>query len=280
MKKRVLLTFLGAIFLINEVSGPLCAQDNTTESRGTVGILELLQDAIFGDFRHDRAVFREDAVPECVADVGYYAQPDVSVGHITIGGSFIGHPGGPPSPIVMNPISPMNNYNLFPGSPPFIFPMGTTVEVSVQSTGYGTNPAIPLTRLYSADEERVKVLTPVVVGGTLTVQSTQPLIVTWIPPSSENQTENAKMIVALYAIAGTSQLGEVRCGFNLAAGRGVVPESLLRAVKNRVNPNPAPSFMRMFIGDRQEIRAGDATYILELGSYLSTNIFDVFATVQ
>src|SRR5262249_14971381 len=150
------------------------------------------------------------------------------------------------------------------GAPPFVFPVGQRVEVTVETTGSSVNPAMPLTRLHSADDSFIQVFTPVIPNsGVIEVDSTQPLEVTWQRPAGHpEEPEHNKLIVALWDIAGPSLVGEVRCGFDLAKGRGVIPMSLLHEVKVQVDPvNPIPgAAFRVLVGDRRGVRAGGVSY--------------------
>ncbi len=89
------------------------------------------------------------------------------------------------------------------------------------------------------------------------------------------------MVVALWFATGPTEQGEIRCGFDLNAGRGEIPSSLLRAVKTRVDPvNPIFALLRVIAGDWREVRHRNVSYVIELGSFASTTFAEVPATLQ
>src|SRR3990172_3919881 len=137
--------------------------------------------------------------------------PFVSAGMLTIGGSYVGQPEGPPEPIVLEP-GGTNQYEGFFG-PPFLYPLGRSVRVNVEDTGSEAAPPLPPIDLWSAPTESIEVVHPSFPAGSGVVSSKWPLVVQWRPLAPNPSVgRDPKVIVALLFIAGQSLTGEVRCG--------------------------------------------------------------------
>ena len=58
--------------------------------------------------------------------------------------------------------------------------------------------------------------------------------------------------------------GELRCGFDLAAGKAKVPAQLMKALKNRLGTGPAYGFIHVRTGDFKIVEVAGATYTVEV----------------
>jgi hypothetical protein len=220
-------------------------------------------------------VFRSGETDDCVARMNA-SPPDTPAGTLTVNSPSLG------APLVMEPNPTFSNgYLGIPNNPPFVFPVGQRVEVTVATTGSSTDPPLELTRLHSAEASYVNVLSPSIPSdgpnaGIIVIDSTKPLEVTWQPPAGQQPGKPNKLVVSLWDVVGPTVAGEVRCGFDLDRGWGVMPASLLHQIKTAVDPaNPIQwAAFRVLVGDRVEYRGGGVSYVIELGagSVQTTNI--------
>ncbi len=255
------------------------ALGSTTEPAALIWIADI---GVTGDFAAGGdTVFRSDDAQDCIGRVTA-ATSDTPAGTMTVDSLSLG------TPLVMQP-DPTYSFYFGQGG---VFPVGGRVDVTVRTTGSTTDPPMEATRLHSAKDTFVNVTAPVIPSsgpnaGVIVVDSKRAFEVTWQPPtaSGADEPEDNKLVVSLWDLAGATTVGEVRCGFDLASGHGMMPASLLHAVKAAVNPVGPIQYgaLRVLVGDRKEYRRDGVSYVIELGpvSVQTTNIpVDNLATLE
>jgi hypothetical protein len=253
----------------------------TTEPAGIIGIFDL---GVEGDFfAGGNIIIRSKKSHECVGRL-MDVFSDSPAGQMTLTSDTL------PTPLIMEP-DPSYFFYFGPvGAPPFVFNVGERDLVTLETTGSPENPPLSPTQLHSAPVTFIQVFTPVIPpSGVIVVDSTKPFEITWQAPPQSDDTEDDghgqnKMVVSLWALAGYTYVGEVRCGFDLDKGHGEMPASLLSEVKARVLPQAPIQYaaLRVLAGDRREARAHGVSYVIELGPIAgNTNIpLDNLATLQ
>ena len=260
-------------------SGP-----KVTRSIGSTGFFEIYPDLVQGYVRQRDTILRASDAPDCVAHLRSNTSPLSPGGDVTVGGDNVGQVNGPPAPIVVSP-DQNNQYVYFLDNPPVLYPAGSSLRVQVKTSGAVGVPAMPLTTLRSPSFSTIHVSKPVVPpGADIPIPSTAPFEILWTIPGANAGAQNRKnrknrMILSLMFIIGNERMGELHCGAPVNAGRATLPASLLRALKQRIAPNPGAS-LRIRAGDQREVVVDGASYVLQLAAGNETDFNEVGATLQ
>lgn len=252
-----------------------------TETEGPYGTVSIFPDAVFGDFFASGAILRASDSTACVGRIRPIPEGKSLVGEMKVTSPFLALTGAPSATVILD--QDVDNEYIFIGGPPFVYPRDRRVSVSVETTGGSGLPALPKTELHSASFPFLEVLEPVIPPvGELVIPSDQDFHVIWKPPVhgkgrsavGASSRSEARVVVSLWFIAGFTLDGEIRCGFPVSAGRGVIPASLLREMRERISPDaPIPSaILNVFLGDQREVRPGGASYVIELGPFDNTTV--------
>jgi hypothetical protein len=247
-----------------------------SETKENTGIVLLYPNGSNAYFFVGDTVLRSDDAPDCVALIRGPV-PFSPAGRLTVAGDSLGSPRGMGAPLVMDPRKNGAYFGPLAESS-YIYRPDRSEAVTVESTGSPEFPAMPRTTVHSVTGT-FRVLQPEVQGGLpLVVKSNLPLELQW---NASTPLQKGKMAVSLWFVAGPALIGEVRCGFELEAGHGSLPASLLREVKARVSPDRPVEHaaLRMVAGDRSEVRSAAASYLIELGGTESTSFPADYDTV-
>ncbi len=252
-----------------------------TETQGPYGTISIFPDAVFGDFYASGTILRASDSTACVGRIRPIPEPKALVGEMKVTSPYLALTGAPSATVILD--QDVDNEYVFFGGPPFVYPTDRSVSVRVETTGGSGLPALPPTELRSSPFPFLEVIKPVIPPvGELVIPSDEDFRVLWKPPvHGKNRSADgadwgreARVVVSLWFIAGFTLDGEIRCGFPVSAGRGVIPESLLREMRERISPD-APivsANLNVFLGDQREVRPGGASYVIELGPFDNTTV--------
>jgi hypothetical protein len=229
-----------------------------------VGRVRVYQDAVFAELyagSQTRSIARVPEVPECVIHVLSQRATSLHGGALTVAGPIIGAPGAAPRPIF--PLFQQGGYAYFGPT----FPAHDDLLLEVSLAGASMFPAMPKTSLRppGGTATITRPTVPTNGEGILYVPPGDPFVVTWIPPSQVEPEH--EVFVSMY-LSGARQpwsydTARISCGFPAAAGTGAVPASVLARAKELVG-TPAWGGFEIGFGDRAEVAAADASYVIEV----------------
>lgn len=234
------------------------------EHIGTAGSFLITSSLAFGLVKEGETILRLPSAPKCLLQLGSASSPLAFGGTLAISGDAVGQPGGLAAPLTITPSEsdPFYVGVVDEGSALYARATGQRVKISLQ--GAGSVSKMPLTVLRSprfADEVRVTSPTPTETGE-IVANAADGLTLTWNVPSGPLRKQ--KLIATLFSFASESMIGELRCGFDLAAGTASVPAQLMTALKNRLGDGPAYGFIHVRTGDFKIVRVGKAAYTVEV----------------
>lgn len=245
-----------------------------TSTLGSSGHIEISDFFIGAIFFADDIIVRVRTHPECVIHIETAAEPLVPAGTMTVTSDFVGTPGGPLAPFVINPY-PRNEYFEFPDPPLFNYPDGSKVEVEL--TGSSVVPPVRATTLRSPPFGPVNITAPHVPDSFLVaISSTAPLKIEWDVPATDRDATSARhsqsMILHLFVL-GPVHWAELYCSWPIWAGHGSVPTVLLRALRAPLGGIGAvDGAMDLMAGEYKEIAAPGFSYAVFVTTDISTSV--------
>ncbi len=261
----------------------------TTTSVASSGRIDFFPDALFAYFAEDTTITRVSNAPECVVFVNSATKGWASAGTLTVGGDFFGQDGGLPAPSIdYQPGNPangetLNAYEEFTTASYFP-PAGPSLHVTLSTQGSISVPPIPVTSLNSPAFPLINITEPTIPkGGTLTIDHTKDFVVTWDVP--QGGTTGQRIGVNFFGLANFDHVADLRCGYDLSAGKATIPASVWQAIWDSLSTECGgsncltPIVMRMLVGDSRRITVGDAVYDIAVGSEGGQSLgIDVFIT--
>ena len=249
---------------------------------GVAGSFYVGSNVALGTVKSNQTLIRLASTPQCVLQVGPIDTPQAFGGTLTIAGDAVGQPGGLEAPIEITPPPSDPFYGIGLDSGSFYLP-ATGQRVTARLQGASSIPKSPLMTVRSplyADVVRVEMPKPTETGEIM-VKAADGLMLKWNVPAGPMRSQ--KLIATLFSFSSDSMIGEMRCGFNLAAGNAKIPAKLMLLLRNLLGDGPAQGFIHVRTGGFQIVNVHRATYTLEVTNTVDSDFAagaDTSMTIQ